>query len=82
MSEEKDLGIRITNDLKAFAHCAYVCSRANRVLGMINRTMVYIDIADDPLLIIGFTKAILQTAVYDMRDLFCDLIFCILCAIN
>ena len=31
----------ITSDLKASAHCAYVCSRANRVLGMIARTMVY-----------------------------------------
>ena len=42
VNEERDLGVRITNDLqKAFAHCAYVCSRANRVLGMINKTMVY-----------------------------------------
>ena len=33
----------ITSDLKASAHCAYVCSRANRVLGlgMIARTVVY-----------------------------------------
>ena len=38
---ERDLGVRIMNDLKAFAHCAYVCSMANRVLGMINRTMVH-----------------------------------------
>ena len=39
--EERDLGVRITDDLKASAQCAYVCSRANRVLGMIRRTMVY-----------------------------------------
>ena len=36
-----DLGLRITNDLKASAHCAYVFPKTNRVLGLINRTMVY-----------------------------------------
>jgi len=41
VSEERDLGVRITRDLKATAQCAYVCSKANRVLGMIGRTMVY-----------------------------------------
>ena len=41
VNEERDLGVRITSDLKASAHCAYVCSRANRVLGMIARTVVY-----------------------------------------
>ena len=41
MGEERDLGVRITNDLKASAHCAYVCTKANRVLGMISRTVVY-----------------------------------------
>ena len=39
--KERDLGVKITNDLKASAQCAYVCSRANRVLGMIRRTIVY-----------------------------------------
>ena len=43
VSEERDLGVKITftSDLKASAQCAYVCARANRVLGMISRTMVY-----------------------------------------
>ena len=41
VGEEKDLGVRITNSLKASAHCAYVSSRENRVLGTISRTMVY-----------------------------------------
>ena len=36
-----DLGVMITSDLKASAHCAYVCSRAKRVLSMIARTLVY-----------------------------------------
>ena len=39
--EERDLWVRITDDLKASAQCAYACSRANRVLGMIRRTIVY-----------------------------------------
>ena len=29
VSEERDLGVRITSDLKASAHCAFVCSRVN-----------------------------------------------------
>ena len=41
VSEERDLGVRITNDLKASAHCAYVSSKANGVLDLISRTMVY-----------------------------------------
>ena len=41
VSEERDFRVRITCDLKASAQCAYVCARANRVLGMISRTMVY-----------------------------------------
>ena len=41
VNEERDLGVRITSDLKATAQCNYVCSKANRVLGMIRRTMVY-----------------------------------------
>ena len=40
VDEERDLGVRITSDLKASAQCAYVCA-TNRVLGMISRTMVY-----------------------------------------
>ena len=36
VAEERGLGVRITNDLKASAHCVYVCSKANRVLGVIN----------------------------------------------
>ena len=35
------IGVRITRDLNASAQCAYVCTRANRVVGMISRTVVY-----------------------------------------
>ena len=50
MREERVLGVRITDDLKplhmqsayAYAYArAYACSRANRVLGMIRRTIVF-----------------------------------------
>ena len=41
VGEERDLGVRITDDFKATAQCAYACSRANTLLGMIRRTMVY-----------------------------------------
>jgi len=41
VEEEKDLGMLITNDLKASQQCTAACNKANRVLGMMNRTIVY-----------------------------------------
>ena len=41
VEEEKDLGVLITNDLKASQQCTTACNKANRVLGMMNRTIVY-----------------------------------------
>ena len=41
VNEERDRRVRITSDLKTFAHCANVCTKANRVLGTIARTVVY-----------------------------------------
>ena len=41
VEEEKDLGVLITNDLKASQQCTAACNKANRVLGMMNRTIVY-----------------------------------------
>ena len=41
VQEEKDLGVLITNDLKASSQCVQACNKANRVLGMIHRTIVY-----------------------------------------
>jgi len=37
-SEEKDLGVSVSDDLKKSKHCAYAYSKANRTLGMIERT--------------------------------------------
>ena len=38
--EEKDLGVLITSDLKASGQCIQACNKANRVLGMIHRSIV------------------------------------------
>ena len=38
ISEEKDLGVLITKDLKISAQCSRAAKTANRVLGMIRRT--------------------------------------------
>ena len=37
---EKDLGILISSDLKVSPQCINACAKANKVLGMINRTIV------------------------------------------
>ena len=39
-TEEKDLGVIITNDLKVEAQCSAACIKANRILGLIRRTVV------------------------------------------
>jgi ribonucleases P/MRP protein subunit RPP40 len=40
-SEERDLGVIVTNNLKSAGHCQSACQKANRVLGMIRRTISY-----------------------------------------
>jgi len=39
--EEKDLGIVVLDDLKASLQCTQVYNKANRMLGIINRCIVY-----------------------------------------
>ena len=41
VQEEKDLGVLITNDLKASNQCVQACNKANRLLGTIHRTIIY-----------------------------------------
>ena len=38
---EKDLGVTFTSDLKSSAHCKDVYSKANRMLGLLSRTVKY-----------------------------------------
>ena len=40
-SLEKDLGILISNDLKVSQQCQSACTKAMRILGIINRTIVF-----------------------------------------
>jgi len=40
INEEQDLGIFISDDLKWSTHCQQAYTRANRVLGMINGTVI------------------------------------------
>ena len=39
--QEKDLGILISNHLKVFQQCQSACSKATRILGIVNRTIVF-----------------------------------------
>ena len=39
VTEEKDLGVWISIDLKASQQCVQACSKANRILGVLNRTI-------------------------------------------
>ena len=41
VTEEKDLGIIISKDLKVSKQCASAYSKASRALGLINRTIMY-----------------------------------------
>ena len=40
---EKDLGLWISADMKCFQQCRYAVNKANKVLGMIKRTITYKD---------------------------------------
>jgi len=41
VTEHKDLGIIVSNSLRAEDHCHYVCNKANHMLGLIKRTVEY-----------------------------------------
>ena len=38
---EKDLGIMVSSDVKSSQQCVVACNKANRVWGMIRRTISY-----------------------------------------
>ena len=61
VKEEKDLGVLITTDLNASRQCVQACNKANRVLGMIHRTMIYK--TKDILLKLYKSRAVLHTSV-------------------
>ena len=41
VDSEKDLGVMISSDLKSSNQCIQPCSKANKMLGMIKRTISY-----------------------------------------
>ena len=43
MDEEKDLGVIVSQDLKAEKNVTACVTKANKVLGMIKRTFSYLD---------------------------------------
>jgi len=46
VTEEKDLGVGISQDLKASQQCLQAYSKANKVLGVLNRTVKHKDTAN------------------------------------
>jgi len=53
---EKDLGIMITSDLKCSQQCEYAYGKANRVIGMIRRTITY----KEPKIMLSFYKTFVR----------------------
>ena len=56
---EKDLGIMITSDLKCSQQCEYAYSKANRVIGMIRRTITY----KEPKIMLNLYKTLVRPHV-------------------
>jgi len=56
---EKDFGIMITSDLKCSQQCEYAYSKANRVMGMIRRTITY----KEPRIMLSLYKTLVRPHV-------------------
>jgi len=56
VNKEKDLGIMISPDLKSEEQCRYVASNANKVLGMVKRTIRN----KDPEIMVRLFKALVR----------------------
>ena len=63
VTEEKDLGILITNNLSFSKHTAVTAARSNGILGMIKRAFSYIDKESFLLLYKGFIRPHLEYCV-------------------
>jgi len=57
VDQEKDLGIIIRSDLKCSQQCLYAYNKANKILGMIRRTIIN----KDPMIMMSLYK----TLVFD-----------------
>jgi len=56
---EKDLGVMISSDLKCSQQCMYAYTKANRVMGMIKRTITY----KDPRIMLSLYKTLVRPHV-------------------
>jgi len=60
VTEEKDLGIIVTKDLKPSVQCSKAAAKAMQVLGIIKRNFVLTDAEDFRLLFNGFVRPHLE----------------------
>ena len=56
---EKDLGVKISSDLKCSQQCMYAYTKANRVMGMIRRTISY----KEPRIMLSLYKTLVRPHV-------------------
>ena len=63
VSEEKDLGIYISNDLKWGKQCNIAAAKANRILGRLKHAFNYTDIESFKLLYISLVRPHLKYAI-------------------
>ena len=63
VTEEKDLGVVISNDLKVSRQCIYAAGKANKVLGMVRRQFKNLDKTSFLILYKGFIRPHLEYAI-------------------
>ena len=63
VTEEKDLGVVVTDNLKVSSQCVEAASKASKVLGMIRRQFRILDKSSFMLLYKGFIRPHLEYAV-------------------
>ena len=63
VTEEKDLGVVISNDLKVSRQCTYAAGKASRVLGMVRRQFKNLDKTSFLILYKSFIRPHLEYAI-------------------
>jgi len=56
VTEERDLGVIVSSDLKVATQCSHACMKANRMLGLIRRTMS----SRDPVILTRLYKSLVR----------------------
>ena len=75
INEEKDLGIFISDGSKWSTHCQQAYTRVNRVLGMINRTVI----SRDKRILLGLYKTLVRPHLEYCSPAWSDIILTLLC---